>query len=250
MHRFVFASESCLPVVTLGEMELALFGPRSADLTTAGGVASPYDKSWVNARSTPNNGYAQQLQWDAIRPADVPPALIWKADQWLVLARAHAAAVVGLPRRHLGGRPLWPALRRVRASDEMYFPTALAILGALRRPPGGGEVDDARQGEKCAGSDVRRRRLTYCDWSVGAKSPASFRSAAEWRRVAATARKEGCLLARKFAGRAGPAVPRRGGERGAGGTGPADDAGHGWLSVEEWRSAVGKGGGVSDAGPR
>ncbi|KAL7523461.1 hypothetical protein ACHAWF_000533, partial [Thalassiosira exigua] len=207
VDRFVFVSESCLPVTTLAEVELALFGPRPSVDTdgekTNDDVSRLYDKSWIRARSTPNNGYARQLQWDAVPPSSIPRKYVWKADQWIVLTRSHAAAVAGLPRDHLDGRPLWPAFRRVRASDEIYVPTALAVLGILRRPPGGGEVDDDadragnRARESCAGEEVRRRRVTYCDWSVGARNPASF-ARGDLGEVVAKARGEGCLFARKF----------------------------------------------------
>ena len=144
--------------------------------------------------------------------------------------RAHADAVAALPRTCLDGRALWPAFRKVRASDELYFPTALATLRILRRP-GGGEVDDSSRGESGAGDEIRRRRATYCDWSVGAKNPAAF-AAGDWRGVAEKARGEGCLFARKFVGEAA----RPGGmARTEGGS-----AGGGLVSVEEWRAAVAK----------
>ena len=77
VDRFIFVSESCLPVTTLEEVEMALFGPKTANNS----AKSLYDKSWVNARSTPNNGYAKQQQWDAIRIDNIPRDYIWKADQ-------------------------------------------------------------------------------------------------------------------------------------------------------------------------
>lgn len=203
VDRFIFASESCLPVATLKEVEMALFGPRTRiliqnpDDNNSVQKKNPYDKSWINARSTPNNGYSRQLQWDEIRPSDIPSNFIWKADQWLVLNRAHGEAVVSIPNNYLNGKSLWHAFRRCRASDEMYFPTALAILGIIVRPPGVVEVEQDERNEKCAGDQIRRRKLTYCDWSVSAKNPASF-TAKDFEEVAAKARGEGCLFARKF----------------------------------------------------
>lgn len=192
VDRFIFVSESCLPVTTLEEVELALFGPKNASDSSA----HLYDKSWVNARSTPNNGYSRQLQWDAIRADNIPHNYIWKADQWMVLTRLDAEAVASLPSR-LNGRQLWPAFRKCRASDEIYFPTALSILGIVSRPDGGAQVDEFSKGESCAGHNIRRRRITYCDWSLSAKNPASFTSQ-EWKDVVLKARGEGCLFARKF----------------------------------------------------
>ena len=194
VDRFIFVSETCLPVTTLEEVELALFGPRN----TSDSSAALYNKSWINARSTPNNGYSRQLQWDAIRTDNIPHSFIWKADQWMVLTRSHADAVASLPSKHLNGRQLWPAFRKCRASDEIYFPTVLSILGIISRQGGEAqEVDDSSKGESCAGSEIRRRRVTYCDWSQSAKNPASFTSQ-DWKDVVMKARGAGCLFARKF----------------------------------------------------
>lgn len=192
VDRFVFVSESCLPVATLEEVEMALFGPKNASDSSA----SLYNKSWVNARSVPNNGYSRQLQWDAIRADNIPQHYIWKADQWMVLTRHDAEAVASLPSQYLNGRQLWPAFRKCRASDEIYFPSVLSILGIISRPNGEAQVDDFSKGESCAGQ-IRRRRITYCDWSQSAKNPASFTSQ-DWKDVVSKARKEGCLFARKF----------------------------------------------------
>jgi len=192
VDRFIFVSESCLPVATLEEVEMALFGPKNASDSSA----SLYDKSWVNARSSPNNGYSRQLQWDAIRSDNIPQHYIWKADQWLVLTRHDAEAVASLPSQYLNGRQLWPAFRKCRASDEIYFPTVLSTLGIISRQDGEAQVDDFSKGESCAGQ-IRRRRITYCDWSQSAKNPASFTSQ-DWKDVVAKARREGCLFARKF----------------------------------------------------
>jgi hypothetical protein len=220
VDRFIFVSESCLPVTTLKEVEMALFGPKPTESNENNPKKNPYDKSWINARSTPNNGYSRQLQWDEIRPTDIPPTLIWKADQWIILNRSHGRAVASLPDKYLNGRSLWYAFRRCRASDEMYFPTALSILGVIVRSKGVTEVEDGN--ELCAGSEIRRRKVTYCDWSTSAKNPASF-TVKDLEGVAKKARGEGCLFARKFV-----VLTRREGE------------GDGIVSVEDWLSLMRK----------
>lgn len=252
VDRFVFLSESCLPVTTLWECEMALFGPRITDGGEKGGASHDdprYDKSWMRARSTPNNGYARQLQWEAIRERDVPSRYVWKADQWVALTRAHGEAIVSLSGgRYLDGRSLLSAFRDVRASDEMYLPTALSILGIVRRPSGGGEVEDdvqndstagggarsMKDGESRAGPGIRRRRVTYCDWTSSARNPASF-GPAEWREVAHAARGEGCLFARKFVPGGGRTSSTASG-LGRGGDGTVGT--NGLISVEAWKSAV------------
>ena len=249
VDRFIFVSESCLPVATLKEVELALFGPRQAKSTISTtdtkdeqsklpptkNMEALYNKSWINARSTPNNRYARQLQWDAIRQTDIPQNLIWKADQWLVLIREHAEAIISMSDKYLEGRQLWSTMRKVRASDEMYFPTVLSILGIVHRPTGVSEVDENTtyqiSKESCAGDGIRRRCITYCDWSMGAKNPASFTSL-EWKDVVAKARGAGSLFARKFVSASSLAV------RGGGKKNSAGEEGDGLVSVDAWRSAV------------
>jgi hypothetical protein len=262
VDRFIFVSETCLPVVTMSELEVSLFGKlgeekeeelsSSSDINSsrvADGVeasrgslfappSSKYsgeyaNKSWVNARNTPNNGYARQLQWDAMDPA-VPPMHIWKADQWILLTRHHAWPLLSLVDEavqnvqascnrgsdnkdgkdnrdalHLG---LWQCFRKVKASDEMYFPTLMSLLGML----GGGDckvnndnpnqMDSAEEASRmtsCNEIEVCTKRVTYCDWSENAKNPATFvisrrDNFKEFRNVIKLAREEGCLLARKF----------------------------------------------------
>lgn len=72
-QRFLFASESCLPVLPLDAAADALFGSEP--------------RSWVNARPTPNNGYSNQQQFDPLLAAGMPRDRIWKADQWVALTR-------------------------------------------------------------------------------------------------------------------------------------------------------------------
>mmetsp|Transcript_2920 Transcript_2920/g.5470 ORF Transcript_2920/g.5470 Transcript_2920/m.5470 type:complete len:694 (+) Transcript_2920:79-2160(+) len=259
VDRFVFVSETCLPVVTMSELEVSLFGKiqRKEELSlfgmdgSAGGsldapgdslfVSSPQysgqdaNKSWVNARNTPNNGYARQLQWDAMDPA-IPSMHIWKADQWILLTRHHAWPMISLLEEavqnvqasfntrgsddnegrykrdglHLG---LWQCFRNVKASDEMYFPTLMSLLGILE----GGDCEenienmntkDSRiehaNGSTCVNEkEACIKRVTYCDWSENAKNPATFTirrkdNFKEFKKVIKLAREEGCLFARKF----------------------------------------------------
>mmetsp|Transcript_7774 Transcript_7774/g.11483 ORF Transcript_7774/g.11483 Transcript_7774/m.11483 type:complete len:412 (+) Transcript_7774:64-1299(+) len=170
--RFVFLSETCLPVCTMKEVETAIYEKEA---------------SWLNARNSPNNGYAKQLQWDKMGPS-MPRTKICKADQWVMLTRSHAKAVIEIPSKI--GEPLWPQFRRTKASDELYFPTSLALLDVLKFKDG--SLDGDLRGE-----EVLKRRLTYCDWE-SAKNPVTFHGISHFRDVFAKARGEGCLFARKF----------------------------------------------------
>jgi Core-2/I-Branching enzyme len=157
VDKFIFISETCIPVQTLRECEDALFGDKSlytASLSgheetkepTAAATASeqqpsnssitPWEVSWVNARhpqtssGTPRNKYERD-QFQDIH-AMIPIENRWKADQWHCLSRPHALAVLDLDAHLRPQLQLWNScFSRINASDEMYFPTALSILGIL-----------------------------------------------------------------------------------------------------------------------
>ena len=199
VDKFIFVSETCLPVTTLKEVETALFG-------TTGDL---FDVSWVNGRNTPNNGYSRQLQFEKIDPV-VPKACQWKADQWMALSRPHAVAIMDLDRHLPRGAFLWQCFDETSASDELYFPTALSLLGIMP-----------------SSAQLERRCVTYADWSVSAKNPASFSKGVEdLKRVAALAREKGCLFARKF-------TPWEVNAN----TGDAKD-GPGFITAAEWKGCI------------
>ena len=58
-------------------------------------LSSQYD-SWVNKHNTPpNNGYSRQQQFEKMDPV-IFSNCIDKVDQWMVLMRDHAMAVMEL----------------------------------------------------------------------------------------------------------------------------------------------------------
>jgi len=191
--RFIFVSETCIPIVSLDKFEEELFA-----ITDIG-------NSWVNGSNEPNNGYSRQLQSEKMSPA-IPASKIWKADQWIVLTRQHAEEVMSIPSKISESQGFFTCFSHVRASDEMYFPTALALLGLIRS-----NVNNESNNEKSKtassltgtvmiGDNVMKRRVTYCDWSCGAKNPALFNGIKDLREMITVARQENCLFARKFSG--------------------------------------------------
>jgi len=268
VDKFIFISETCLPVRSLKECRDILFPPSHrgdaattvdgafeqhdaapaaaaaaakpststatiATKTRAGGTVAaaataavdPWDVSWLNARNrkmegTPRNLYERDQFANIHRM--IPGACRWKADQWLVLSRKHAEAVLHMDRHML--RPqdqLWNAFANVNASDEMYFPTALGVLGILRddenenntnnalsaaATTANPEADQTTTAETkvqataaAAASEVEKRAVTYTDWTEGMRNPSTFPAALrEFRKIASAARQQGCLLARKF----------------------------------------------------
>jgi hypothetical protein len=250
VDKFIFVSETCLPIKTLEECQEALFEDVKATAETDGNedvkaasetngnedvkaaaettgnadvkaavetngnedvksaaetngnedvkavvkkMARPNEVSWINARNrntpgTPQNKYERDQFQDIHRM--VPQQCRWKADQWTVLSRAHAAAVLNID-QHMRqpADQLWNSFARINASDEMYFPTALAILGILK------EEDD-----KTVAPQIAKRAVTYTDWTEGMRNPATYTNGIrDFQRVAKIARQQGCLFARKFA---------------------------------------------------
>ena len=87
-----------------------------------------------------------------------------------------------------------------QASDELHFPTALAILGILASNDGNDNNNNSNVVQTETGGECRKQRDAFADWSMSAKNPALFR-ANELKKVTELARKEGCLIARKFSER-------------------------------------------------
>jgi hypothetical protein len=121
VDQFIYISETCLPVRTAQEIFDAI-----ADTNV----------SWVNGRhrkgtpNTPKNLYESE-QFGGINRR-LPGQYRWKADQWILLCRNHADLVLGMDRPHKELKhQLWNSFRDINASDEMYFPTCLAMLGLL-----------------------------------------------------------------------------------------------------------------------
>ena len=90
-------------------------------------------------------------------------------------------------------------MAQVHASDEMYIPCALAVLGHYPEPGGERNTVGTRgpvpeNVHECGGVVVRR--LTYSDWSDNGKHPRHFhRLTAD---MIGAARAEGCLFLRKL----------------------------------------------------
>jgi hypothetical protein len=211
VDAFIYISETCLPVRSFDECVREIF-PRDRE-TSGGGAPPPWPvHSWVTARNrrtpgTPRNKYEVD-QFGKIHRM-VPGQFRWKADQWLLLSRDHASSILNIDGKLRASDQLWNSFAAVSASDEMYFPTAMGVLGILR--------DDAREDQQ-----VLRRAVTHVDWSEGMRNPAGYSGGArDFARVARVARESGCLFARKFLLAA-----------------PGSDQVTGTISAEEWSREV------------
>lgn len=242
VDQFLYISETCLPVATAQEF-----------MDTMENTVS-----WVNARhrkdpDTPSNAYEND-QFGLINRR-IPGQYRWKADQWVMLCRKHASQIIGLDRPHIPHKfHLWHSYREINASDEMYIPTSLALLGYLRFTSQGEDTQRLRifnhnteDGSKSADKPsttgsapptpvdpstcyefVKKRPVTYTDWSEGMRNPAMFtKGLSDFQKVARLARAKGCLVARKFA--LYVALPDKL---------KKDHEVTGQLSAEEWRNEM------------
>ena len=160
VDKFIFISETCVPVAFLSEFEEVLFGsPDHYKNPIEGGTRPeilPWHKSWVNARNrntpgTPRNKYERDQFGDIHRM--VPGQYRWKADQWMALSRPHAAAINGIDAHMRPGDQLWNSFTKISASDEMYFPTALAILQVIQDPKVVARIKEQQQNAATGGGD-------------------------------------------------------------------------------------------------
>jgi hypothetical protein len=212
VDAFIFISETCLPVRSVDECAREIFPRDGVD----GGNAESQRlvHSWVAARNrrtpgTPRNKYEVD-QFGKIHRM-VPGQFRWKADQWMLLSRDHASSILNIDGKLRASDQLWNSFVGVSASDEMYFPTAMGVLGIIR--------DDAREDQQ-----VLRRQVTYVDWSEGMRNPAAYSNGVrDFARVAKVARESGSLFARKF-------LP----------VAPGSDQVTGKISAEEWSREVAK----------
>ena len=242
VDHFLYVSESCMPVVTAKELFSKISDPNI---------------SWLNARhrteeETPNNKYEDD-QFAGINRR-IPGQYRWKGDQWVLLARRHASSIIGMDRPFKPPKhQLWQSFRNINASDEMFFPTALALLGDLRYTKCGNDTQKGRQREEESSQEggppatnpqppdaapatgpppknalICLKPVTYTDWTEGMKNPATFtKGAIDLRRVGKIARDMGCLVARKFATHI--KIP---------GVLPAEQKMTGFLTMEEWESVI------------
>lgn len=254
VDHFLFISESCIPVVTAAELFSKI---------------SHSNMSWLNARhrtevDTPKNKYEDD-QFAGINRR-IPGQYRWKGDQWVLLSKRHASLIISMDRPFKPPKhQLWQSFRNINASDEMFFPTALALLGDLRftrdgidtqkgrcrdeESNHGGNVASSAGGQNQTSNETNSatnsamntglslspqnrsivlKPVTYTDWTEGMRNPATFHNGpADLKRVSKLARDMGCLVARKFATHI--SIP---------GISPEHANLTGRISMEEWKSII------------
>jgi hypothetical protein len=172
LNKFIFASESCLPIVPLDEcME------RFYEENNHNNHKTNKNSSWMAAKNKANNGFAQQKQFEVVG-SRIPMEFVWKADQWVMISRFHALEVVELidrlktqTRKEVIESPLFDLFQGTNASDELFFPTVTTILGHQFIEDSTAITTTSEKEEK---NVIVKKRLTYVDWSDNGRSPKTF----------------------------------------------------------------------------
>ena len=178
--RMTYVSESCIPICT--------FDHACSELWRS-------DRSWVAAYDKPVNGY-DTLMMNAVNTKYIPKECVRKCDTWCMLTRKHAHAIlIDIPT--IAGSEIWPHFSRVKVADEIFMPTMMTVIGAIRGggiPGGTGKRNELTSQHK---DEVERRKTTHVDWSKGGPHPKAFESFD--LQVQKDGFSNGCIFARKFA---------------------------------------------------
>ena len=140
----LFATESCIPIATLSEVAIELLGRNEPHQNKHRSFVDAY-----KATSKKFTRFDERQCWGALSPY-IPYDTIYKAlPGWCLLSRKHIQKILDLPEDL--GEDLWPAFEKVWAPEELYFPTALALIGAL------------------PSNEVVRKSLVFAKWDTKAK---------------------------------------------------------------------------------
>lgn len=181
--RFVFGTESCLPMYSLQETGKILFKD---------------DMSWLQARNTPESQWESAACFQSLDQTIIPQKNVWKSlPGWIMLTRRHAVEIVRLPVlvnadliTAWGPGGQWNERKGgVFAPEEIYFATNLSILGYLR--------DNGKNDVKNPGDEVYRQRVTWAQWKKhGDANPITYTDFSV--DLIRAFRQEGAVFARKF----------------------------------------------------
>lgn len=117
--HILFVTESCIPISSLEEL--------GEEIRKQG-----YEKSFVNPYGETSSRCTRFDEHACFSISDLPHSSIRKQlPGWCLLSRKHVQAILDIPKNHLGGEELYPLFSKVWAPEEVFFPTALSLLGLL-----------------------------------------------------------------------------------------------------------------------
>jgi hypothetical protein len=216
INKFIFASESCIPIVPLEQTLDTLYSYDTASVSTSSSSSSALlenDYCWLTGKNEPTDGFGRQFPMII---GKVPKEYVWKADQWCLLSRSAVNKIIDLlvfldsknnssiasfssssssssslvvpssfSVHKLKDNPIFTLFQGMTASDEMFFPTVLSLLGYqfvapadLPSFPSSSSSFSSSPTSSSASSStslsVIKRRITYTDWTNKGKSPQTF----------------------------------------------------------------------------
>jgi hypothetical protein len=181
--HILFCTESCIPITSLQDAAHALLF--SCDDDTRIEKEPNLDYSFVsayNGTSSRCTRFDERSCWSKLVNAGIPHDAIWKAlPGWCLLCRQHIQAILDMPSIYLEGDSLWPAFEDVWAPEEVFFPTALSLLGFL------------------PSENVILRSVTHSKWkNPSDANPIEYDDRFNERLVKTLREEEGCLFLRKM----------------------------------------------------
>ena len=171
----MFVTESCIPIATIDEL---------ADLLRNDGVVGKECCcSFLHAYGRDSARCTRFDEHACFRVKDVPDEAIYKAlPGWCLLSKKHAKRVLNLPSEL--GENLYPLFEKVWAPEEVFFPTALSLLGFL------------------PGNEVVPKTIMWAKWDERARGQERAHPIEYDRDFSRTlvrdARSEGCFFMRKL----------------------------------------------------
>jgi hypothetical protein len=150
--HILFCTESCIPISSLQDtIRMLLLLPPTTPCTTdtadpakgqnyyyfsmPSSIRTCLHSSFLNAYNSSDptkfTRFDERTCWSKLSHI-IPYEAIWKAlPGWCVLSKKHMKLVLDMPVKHLGGKELYPIFGTVWAPEEVFFPTALSLLGVL-----------------------------------------------------------------------------------------------------------------------
>ena len=201
MTHLVFCTESCIPISTLEETAHSLIVCKKGGLN--------WNQSFVDCYSQKNGTRFDETHCFDILSQTIPPDAIYKAlPGWITLCRQHVQnIIIDLPKQlsstnadsadEVKDVELWPYFEHVWAPEEVYFPTALSLMGALLSS----HHDKHYDASSCP--IVHRKSVTWCKWDTHASNhqdrahPFIYTLQELRQFISKTKEQYGCLFLRK-----------------------------------------------------
>ena len=177
--HIMFVTESCIPITTLDE--LATFLRIDGSYTSTGGDLFC---SFLDAYSRDSPRCTRFDEHSCFQIKNIPSDAIYKAlPGWCLLSKKHAKQILDLP-KSIGDKNLYPLFEKVWAPEEVFFPTALSLVGVL------------------PGKEVIGKSIMWAKWDERARGqershPIVYDGKFS-RTLVLNARERGCFFMRKF----------------------------------------------------